>query len=142
MHLPCPALDCPALPREGQPPCTPFEAFGFECDDGWYAPLLDMSRALALTGEPVTILQVKEKFGRLDVNMSPCGEAIRRIVAQAENATCTMCESCGAFGTCGPIGGGSAWLKTYCDPCREREAEAVRRRLAGMPPLRQYQPKS
>ncbi|CAB1129504.1 protein of unknown function [Candidatus Hydrogenisulfobacillus filiaventi] len=81
--------------------------FGFECDDGWFRLLADLTHALTcLTrdgGLHLEVRQVKEKFGglRFYYDADGDGEARRRVaslVEEAERRSLVICEHCGRPG--------------------------------------------
>ena len=73
---------------------------------------------------PVTLDQVKEKFGTLRFYYSGGDDYISGMVSLAESLTGVTCESCGNVGE--RRGGG--WVHTYCTPCEE--ARELARKLA------------
>jgi len=100
-------------------------ARGFEFDDGW-EPLV---RALSVKLEALVIgtdacaEHVKEKWGRLRFVMSGVSrdDAERwRLIQEAERASATICEKCGASGRIRMF----AAVRTLCDTCLERLAKA------------------
>ena len=59
--------DFPEIYRKGEFPEYPF-FFGFECDDGWFDLLYEMSKSIKNTmieSDEIIVNQVKEKFGGL-----------------------------------------------------------------------------
>lgn len=102
-----------------------FGVYGFEVGDGWEPiirkALREISKAqtdFLLMGKPLDlhIRQVKEKFGRLVLNIRDKGGLMTRIVAHAEWASECVCEFCGTTVGVETKGG---WVKTLCGPCRE-----------------------
>lgn len=101
--------------------------WGFECDDGWYslidelsAKLEGLNREIASKGEtPIEACQVKEKFGTLRFYTSSIPEAcsglIEKWIDEAEEKSARTCEHCGRPGQTR----GGAWLTTLCDDCPE-----------------------
>ena len=64
---------------------------------------------------PVTVVQVKEKFGTLRFYYDGGDDKIDGMVRMAESMSAVTCEKCGKPGT--STGGG--WIKTLCDEHRE-----------------------
>ena len=64
---------------------------------------------------PVTVVQVKEKFGTLRFYYDGGDEKIDGMVRMAESMSAVTCEECGKPG--GSTGG--SWIRTLCDEHRE-----------------------
>ena len=79
---------------------------GFECGDGWFDIIYDLSRDIEtqLKKEPkgiaeqFTVEHVKEKFGTLTYYAHSVSEAISRFIRQARAKSEVTCESCGKPG--------------------------------------------
>lgn len=92
--------------------------FGFECGDGWFKILLDLSSRiycyLHVKGKKYLnsfqVTQVKEKFGTLRYYYDGGDKQINRLVNEAEKASETTCEVCGAEGKTR----GKGWYVTLC----------------------------
>jgi len=72
-----------------------------------------------------SILQIKEKFGGLRFYWGgevsdKCRSYIRGATNLAELLSYKVCEDCGAPGTTG----GTSWIETRCDGCREADKKA------------------
>jgi len=91
-------------------------AWGFECGDGWFELLKELSEKLEPLG--VVAAQVKEKFGGLRFYV--CGtpadvsDVVDKAISEAEDKSYVTCEFCGASGECNREG----WLSVRCDSCR------------------------
>jgi len=86
----------------------------FECEDGWFQILWNLSEKIYLSGEVTKITCIKEKFGTLRVYFDTgfdSHDVISKLVTDAENASCGVCEMCGQPGK---IRNGG-WIKTLCD---------------------------
>ena len=126
-----------ALGRTGRYPLHPFAHWGFECNDGWYAIIEELSvwleteaRQLKIAGRPAPlVVQVKEKFGGLCFNVRQFprnryfAELLPR-VTEAEMKSITVCEICGQAGTLRT----ADYCQTLCDrhaaesECHHRES--------------------
>jgi hypothetical protein len=95
----------PSLYREGL-------SYGFQCGDGWFELLLDLSRKLEPTG--AIAMQVKEKFGALRFYAGNLTESGEKWIADAERESAKTCEDCGA--AC-YLRDQRRWLRTLCDDC-------------------------
>jgi hypothetical protein len=92
--------------------------WGFECSDGWFKIIDELSAKL----EPLGIVaeQVKEKFGTLRFYIggvpTEIADEVWAAIEEAEQKSEVTCEVCGAPGEL--RGGG--WVSTLCDPCNAK----------------------
>ena len=95
-------------------------AWGFECGDGWYNLIDELSAKLEPHG--VVAMQVKEKFGELRFYISEvpddCMEDIYKHITEAEIKSLTTCEICGNEENASIRG--ERWLRTMCDECDKK----------------------
>ena len=99
--------------------------FGFECGDGWYNLLDELSSKL----EPLILeyrknnpeddcfpraVQVKEKFATLRFYMTSATDEMYKIITEYENRSAATCEHCGAKGK---VRKHLPWLLTLCGSC-------------------------
>lgn len=88
---------------------------GFECGDGWYDIIDELSAKL----EPLNVKaeQVKEKFGGLRFYVSgrdgKLPDETYDYIQQAEDKSGETCEVCGKPGK----KHGESWIVTRCDKC-------------------------
>jgi uncharacterized protein with HEPN domain len=129
----------PALYREAwvQPSnkTSPFARDGFDVSDGWHAIIERMSARLAVDPS-LHVDQLKEKWGRLAVYLTPpgdeaapariSGEDLDRAIDEAEEESERTCMVCGGPGTNEKRG---RWVTVLCGPCAQLfdMAEACRR---------------
>lgn len=104
----------------------PFDERGFECDDGWFEIIDQLSSACeaeieALVAEGLDksqwprVSQIKEKLGSLRFRSAGVVSAeLREKFSHAEVASLHTCEKCGAPGRLRKEGG----IHTYCDSCQ------------------------
>jgi len=90
--------------------------WGFECGDGWYDLLYELSAELEALIDPdeefpICAVQVKEKFGGLRFYLSSETEEMSELIHKAEVKSEHTCEICGAPGR--PRGGG--WIAVLCN---------------------------
>ena len=100
---------------------TPFNAWGFEFDDGWYnltvELLTELSQYIAKNKvKDFYILQLKEKFSTLrcyvgGIEKDEDFKAIREIISKYEKKSSETCEACG---NPGKILAKGYWMKTLC----------------------------
>lgn len=106
---------CAAFPKlyaeRDLPPQLSCMSFGFECGDGWYQIIWDLSTKLAPFD--VVVAQVKEKFGLLRIYLNSYPDGVDDILAWAEEQSGITCEDCGNAGKRRPGG----WIRTLCDEC-------------------------
>lgn len=95
-------------------------AFGFECDDGWYEILDKLFSKMTTTGEPIEVVQVKEKFGTLRVYVNGASDAVHDMIDEAEEESGKTCERCGKPGKLYDDG----WMTTLCDECEKAYKES------------------
>jgi ribosomal protein L37AE/L43A len=92
--------------------------FGFECEDGWYEMLNEMSEKIQEVIKnnnfhSFGVFQVKEKFGSLRYYTMGSIPEIDEIIDEYEEKSCHICEVCGKTGTIRNIS--KYWLKCVCD---------------------------
>ena len=107
--------------------------WGFDCGDGWYKIIWDLSEKLEpickkltekLTKEQKEMgarycaSQVKEKYGTLSFYMTFYDEPVESLVRKAEKKSGKTCEQCGAQGT---LWNDFGWMSTRCDKCHKKD---------------------
>lgn len=85
--------------------------FGFECGDGWYDLIFELSRQISELSPMTKAFQVKEKFGTLRFYVDTALDPVFDIINDFEDCSGKICEECGEPGK---INGGP-WIKTLCD---------------------------
>lgn len=98
----------------------------FECFDGWFDILKDLSDDLRRLSFKGTVTQVKEKWGTLCFYVSGATDEQYEAIAKAEKRSASVCEFCGNPGSVVRIG----WVRTLCPTCakhvkEDREARGV-----------------
>lgn len=100
--------------------------FGFECGDGWFDLIYDLSTKLERCIEIYIqenpkdhprAVQVKEKFGGLRFYMTSETSEMSNLINEAENKSYETCEICGKEGKPNEKG----WVTTLCDDCKENK---------------------
>lgn len=89
--------------------------FYFECGDGWFKLLWEMSEELNALGVETEATQIKEKYGSLRAYFH-CSNLAQEIINRYEEKSAEICENCGKKGE--ERGGG--WIRTLCDDCNGR----------------------
>lgn len=89
-------------------------AFGFECGDGWFELLYNLSGQIVMSDPSVVASQVKEKFGTLRFYINEGSEEVFDIISCAEEHSGLTCDTCGGAGELG----GSGWMSTKCEEHR------------------------
>jgi hypothetical protein len=98
----------------GKPLTESLMGFGFECGDGWFELVRDLSEKLEPHG--VEAIQVKEKFGGLRFYLvGGAPDEVWDLIDEAETKSEKICELCGEPGTLR----GKGWVKTLCSACDE-----------------------
>ena len=86
--------------------------FGFECENGWFGIIWDLSEKLSSLNEDILAMQVKEKYGSLRFYISSGSNKAFDLIDEAETKSRSTCEICGKAGKIRRRG---TWLKTLCD---------------------------
>ena len=125
---------------------NPFSVYGFECGDGWFSLLKELSSELTLLIESTPVkcincdqevhqhnstecerysptwphaVQVKEKFGSLRFYMEGAvSPAMYSVIDAFESSSLTICEACGSLGELRKTMG---WWAVRCDVCAKKE---------------------
>lgn len=122
---------------------------GFYCGSGWFQ-LLD-SLFIVITKElqnknktDFRITFIKEKFGQLMIGCCNSTDYINDVIAQAEEMSSHICETCGEYGK---LRDSAHWIKVRCDECekkyfidRELSPEAKKALLAGIKSAKESEP--
>jgi len=99
-------------------------AFGVECGPGWY-PLvweaMERLEDLRREGHPITLLQIKEKYGALNIYLTGSNEALD-VVDRIEERSRHICEECGRPGDIRKGG----WIRTACGRCHRARYQSDR----------------
>lgn len=110
--------DFPELYRGVDLPITEnLMSFGFECGDGWFQLLYDLSSKIMNyckeNNMPVPlVVQVKEKFAELRYYLDGADDQIYKFIDEAEDKSMATCETCGEKGSLHTHG---SWLVTVCE---------------------------
>jgi len=100
--------------------------FGFECGDGWYELIRELSEKLyplvqAITpdeyGSSCSASQVKEKYGTLRFYMHCSTDEMEELIYEYEDRSSRTCEYCGKPGS---IDHSKHWLTTTCEEHRRK----------------------
>lgn len=110
-------LEAKMKPGDQIPAC-----YGF-VGDGWHTLLEDLHTHIAVIDPHYRATDVKEKFGRLQLDFV-CDpehfESICKLVRAAEDKSCSICEICGEAGEPRwPSSKPKGWIKTVCDKHHE-----------------------
>lgn len=97
-------------------------AWGFECGDGWFDLIYDLSKKLEKlileipeeARNKYGASQVKEKFGELRFYLKAGTDEMFELCDEAEDKSGTICEKCGAPGK---IRNQRGWLSCLCEDC-------------------------
>lgn len=93
-----------------------------EAGEGWSHLLDDIKFFIALyneknkmCGDPIRILQAKEKFGELRIYVNYFTPTLSRLIEEAQREASRTCEDCGSKVNVGTKSGG--WISTMCEQC-------------------------
>lgn len=119
-------LRCPIIYRRRHDgPMHNLMFFGFECGNGWFQIIHDLSvsiedlaerlKADGISEEQLTcVSQVKEKFGGLRFYVDNLYEDMANLIDAAEALSKETCDACGELGKRQYVNG---WLRTICNIC-------------------------
>ena len=105
-----------------EPPTQNLMCFGFECGDGWFNLIYELSSKLEniiknmdQTDEYLPrAVQVKQKYAGLRFYISGYTDEMESLIAEACRKSYTICEDCGEPGTEYQVHG---WYTTLCKKC-------------------------
>lgn len=71
---------------------------GFECEDGWFDLIYDLSSSLQNQENvsEIRVSQVKQKMGHLVYRVETLSDEINQLIAQTQNKAKETCELCGS----------------------------------------------
>ena len=118
--------------QRGKPMNETAMCWGFDCGDGWYGIIRELSEQLEWLNEMgvcrVEATQVKEKFGTLrfytaltEVRQDYPEGMVWALTGAAEAASSWVCEQCGAPGR----PNGSGWIRTLCNKCAAKSSSGA-----------------
>lgn len=102
------------------------DCFDFWVGPGWAKFLADKIPLLAALDPDLSILQIKEKFGQLRINMIESTDEVWQLAESIEEQCSKLCETCGQPGTLRNLPSGR-WIKTLCDDCEAKRIEENKR---------------
>ena len=117
----------------------PFDERGFECEDGWFEIIDQLSSACEAEIEALVVegfdksqwprvSQIKEKFGSLRFRATGVVSAeLQEKFSRAEVASLHTCEKCGVPGRLRKQGG----IHTYCDSCQRKHNASLSAKTNG-----------
>lgn len=103
------------------PPTESLMCFGFECGDGWFNIIWNLSEELEKLHPNIKATQVKEKYGTLRFYIAGVPhevfDDIYMAIDQATLLSAKTCEECGAPGQLCHAG---YWFRTLCPECAKK----------------------
>jgi len=102
-------------------------AFGFECGDGWFDLIVELSQKIDDISKAAGVsendypeaMQVKEKFGGLRFYIGAGSDEVFAAIDEAEAKSLKTCEACGRPGR----QVGEVWIVTICEVCEKKKNE-------------------
>jgi ribosomal protein L37AE/L43A len=88
--------------------------WGFECGDGWFNLIDELSSKIIELDKNVEAIQVKEKFGGLRFYITSSTNDVHELISLYEHKSFTICEECGQPGM---LRTDKGWWRTLCDKC-------------------------
>lgn len=92
--------------------------FGFECGDGWFDLIYELSKKITEIDPDCIATQVKEKYAGLRFYVHSASNETYRLIDLYENKSRKTCEYCGAKGKLHDRNG---WYTTLCKKCWDDE---------------------
>lgn len=86
----------------------------FECNDGWFNLLDELSEKLTKVSPECQAVQVKEKYGTLRFYVDCANDEAYDIISEYEGKSANTCEHCGSTDNVTQTQG---WIVTLCDKC-------------------------
>lgn len=109
-------------------PIQSLMCFGFECGNGWFKIIDELSRKITEISQHCEAVQVKEKFGGLrfyiqyrENESEEVCEKVYKLIDEAEDESFETCEICGTKEKVETSGDG--WISTLCENCRKMRDE-------------------
>jgi len=99
--------------------------FGFECEDGWFDLVDELSRQICELSPMTEAFQIKEKYGTLCFYVGGAESVVFDIIEEFEDCSSKICEVCSAPGKIRGDASIGHWIKTLCDGCAERKGYQV-----------------
>ena len=97
--------------------------FGFECGDGWFKLIDDLSKKIEEYNnsckdevEYCIAVQVNEKFGDLRFYTDGGNDDVYKWTSEAEDMSYNICECCGKPGEANRSG----YIQVLCEQCKNR----------------------
>ena len=104
--------DFPKLYRQHKLPMTQTcMCWGFDCKDGWFDLIYELSQKLKIASPNTEATQVKEKFGGLRFYFNGATEEGCNLIRNAEEKSEHICEECGKNGV---LRNDLPWVQTLC----------------------------
>lgn len=95
--------------------------FGFECGDGWFNLIYELSEKVSKLDPECKAVQVKEKFGGLRFYTAATSKEVYDLISEYETRSYRTCEDCGDTKTAKPRDGG--WIRTQCNKCYKEDKD-------------------
>lgn len=86
------------------------------CMGGWYGLIYDTLFDIGKADPQAGVIQIKEKFGGLDIHTNSQKEEVWKICEKARASSLEICESCGTMEDVTQRSKGY-WMKTMCQKC-------------------------
>ena len=89
--------------------------FGFECGNGWFNLIYELSDKISKLDPNCKAVQVKEKFGGLRFYTGATTKEVYDLISEYESKSYKTCEDCGDTKTAKRRSTG--WIYTLCNKC-------------------------
>jgi len=101
--------------------------FGFECGDGWFNLIYELSDKLSKLDPECEAVQVKEKYGGLRFYTNGNSEEGYKLIDEYEDKSYRTCEDCGDTKTAKPRDDG--WIRTQCNKCYKEDKDYKKQQM-------------
>lgn len=100
--------------------------WGFECGDGWFGIINDLSKKIVEIAPDVEAVQVKEKFGGLRFYINGGTDEVYALINKAEDLSYKTCEYCGSTENVTQTRG---WIVSLCPLCKLEQEQSRANRI-------------
>ena len=97
----------------------------FPVGEGWRSLVENLVSTISTLSPNVEVSDCKEKFGGLRFYIYGGSEEVWKLISDAEEASYTICEECGAKGKQRSVGK-YGWIYTRCSQCWEKLKEKIK----------------
>ena len=90
--------------------------FGFQCEDGWFQLIYNLSYHVSKMDPDCVASEVKEKYALLSFYVNGTTEEVFDVIMKHEVMSGRICETCGELGK---VYCDNGWYRTMCAKCHK-----------------------